>query len=59
MEYKVVYGHWNGLKGFESEVNRLIKEGWKPQGGIAVVSYKELYERNDIKDHFFQAMIKE
>ena len=59
MEYKVVYGQVNGLKGVENEVNRLIKEGWKPQGGIAVVSYKELYERNVIKDHFFQAMIKE
>ena len=59
MEYKVVYGHWNGIQGFENEVNRLIKEGWQPQGGIAVVSYREPYEGNYMKDHYFQAMIKE
>ncbi len=34
MEYKIVSAFTR--KGFEKDVNDLILEGWKPQGGIAI-----------------------
>jgi len=45
MEYKVVAKV--RLYELEEEVNKLIKDGWKPQGGIAVTSA------------YAQAMVKE
>jgi hypothetical protein len=47
MDYKIVETGAN-LKEIEAKVNDLIKEGWKPQGGICYSS-----------GHYFQAMIKE
>ena len=37
----------------EREVNKIIKEGWKPQGGLQIV--RDNYEH----ERFFQAMVKE
>jgi len=40
MQYKVV--HWighdisDGMEKFESEIEELCEEGWKPQGGISI-----------------------
>ena len=41
MEYKVVRSETGGLfdktdpqKRFEEKINKLIQEGWKPQGGV-------------------------
>lgn len=36
----------------EKKVNEFIKEGWEPQGGIAIERYGE------ISAYYFQAMIK-
>ncbi len=33
MEYKIVSAMT--LKGLEEEVNKMIKEGWVPQGGLS------------------------
>jgi len=45
MLYRVVAGE---TENFEKEVNRLIEQGWKPQGGLCYSG-----------GFFFQAMIKE
>jgi hypothetical protein len=46
MEYKII---WNeDFDAFEDEVNQLIKEGWKPQGGVAIDA-----------DFWYQAMVRE
>lgn len=52
MEYKVVIA--NDLGTLEYEVNRLIKQGWKPQGGICVSSMNEYY----LAFSYNQAMVK-
>lgn len=51
MEYKVV-----GEKRKEYlnlVVNKMIKEGWKPLGGVSIAN------NNEISFYFIQAMIKE
>ena len=47
MEYTVV--RERSMKTLITRVNQLIKEGWKPQGGISWV--------NDIRSYHMQAMI--
>ena len=37
----------------EREVNKIIKEGWKPQGGLQIVRDSYNIEK------FYQAMVKE
>ena len=53
MEYTVIYlGDSNLLRGIEdftTKVNAMIKEGWKPIGGICA----------NHSTQFFQAMIRE
>ena len=51
MEYKIVEGSW--VHDLEKKVERLIKEGWVPKGGVAIT--KDEYD----SDTFYQAMIKE
>lgn len=46
MEYKVIYT-FGSAKRFEEEVNKAIKEGWRPLGGLSIN-----------KDWFAQAMVK-
>ena len=58
MEYKVVFGigefHFDAVIKLNKEVESLIKEGWKPLGGVSVVY-------NDVTENYTysQAMIKE
>lgn len=49
MEYCIVKE--NAVGQFTDEVNRLIKEGWRPQGGITVL-WSEAYT------YYYQAMIR-
>ena len=57
MQYDVVffenYDIVEALKMTKEEVNRLSKEGWKPQGGIFVNQNEEGFYQ------IFQAIIKE
>ena len=46
MEYNVAWE--SSIIKFRNEVNRMIKDGWKPQGGISVSG-----------KWYYQAMIKE
>lgn len=47
------------LDGLAMEVNELIKDGWQPQGGIAVLR-EEFESRGDpvVYNWHFQAMVK-
>ena len=47
VRYIVVSNH--NLIGLVEKVNKEIREGWKPLGGVAV----------DGDDYFYQAMVKE
>lgn len=51
MEYRILEGSWSN--DLETKVHRLIKEGWIPQGGVAVTV--DEYD----SETFYQAMIKE
>ena len=52
-EYKVVVGDVGVvMNDFILEVNTWMKEGWKPQGGIAILD-----DGNNI--YMYQAMVKE
>jgi hypothetical protein len=50
MEYCIVKD--DAAVKFTDEVNRLMKEGWKPQGGVAVI-WDETYT------YHYQAMIRD
>ena len=41
---------------FEERVSRLMEEGWELVGGVAVSSYREEYKKNQMFDHYYQAM---
>jgi hypothetical protein len=50
-KYKIVYArHYE--KGLEDQVNKLLKQGWVPQGGVFVVGSPTGW-------HYWQAMVKE
>jgi hypothetical protein len=51
MKYRIVYAR-NIEKTLEEQVNKLIKQGWRPQGGVFVVGSPNGW-------HYWQAMIKE
>lgn len=51
MEYRIVEGA-QVMQKFIDEVNKLMKEGWRPQGGIAVIDNENAW-------YYYQAMIKE
>jgi len=51
MEYFVVESR--GPVGMTKEVNKMIKEGWVPQGGITTTS-----KDNGAPDYLYQAMIR-
>lgn len=62
MEYKIVTVQGgtfknpeNALSKLEEEVNQLIKLGWKPQGGVHLISLPDLL----ITNIAIQAMVKE
>lgn len=54
MEYKVIQE--NSILGLENELNKLLKEGWKPQGGICVVRNITGFGTNEYL--YLQAIIK-
>ena len=51
------------LEEFESQVNSLIENGWRPTGGIATMPLFEWHRDNDAFEPtgqvFFQAMFRE
>jgi hypothetical protein len=51
MRYRIVYARYYE-KTLEEQVNKLIRQGWTPQGGVFVVGSPNNW-------HYFQAMIKE
>jgi hypothetical protein len=51
IRYRIVYAR-NYEKALEDQVNKLIKQGWVPQGGVFVVGSPNGW-------HYWQAMIKE
>jgi len=51
MEYRILEGRWSS--DLEDKVNRLIKDGWIPKGGVAVTL--DEYD----SETFYQVMIKE
>ena len=61
MEYKVVWEETGS--DLEEEVNRLIEEGWKPQGGVMVYESVETVSLGMYgevhKCGLLQAMVKE
>lgn len=60
MEYKVVFVEKNSISfatmDLEKKVNALIKEGWKPQGGISISKWDD---GTFIHITLSQAMIRE
>jgi len=50
MEYVIVSNH--SVIFLEGEINEMIKDGWKPQGGLSVV-------KDGLGTSYCQAMIKE
>ena len=40
----------------KKRVSRLMEEGWEPVGGVSVSSYREKYMKNQMYNHYFQAM---
>lgn len=55
-EYKVIITDYS-VDDLEEMVNKYIKQGWKPQGGIVVIS-----ERIDLfssRNTYYQAIYKE
>ena len=50
MQYKLA--SWYDNVGLERKVNELCKEGWRPQGGIAI-------NPKDAGAVFYQAMVKD
>ena len=50
MEYQII--EECGIIELEHEVNKLIKKGWKPQGGVSVIKVGYEY-------YYTQAIIKE
>jgi hypothetical protein len=51
MKYRIVYAS-SIEKVLEEQVNKLIKQGWRPQGGVFVVGSPTGW-------HYWQAMVKE
>jgi hypothetical protein len=51
MKYRIVYAS-SIEKVLEEQVNKLIKQGWRPQGGVFVVGSPTGW-------HYWQAMIKD
>lgn len=63
MEYRIIVE--KTYSDLEKYVNKLIKDGWKPQGGVAISIYDEEYydfsfkcNITKIKCDYAQAMIK-
>ena len=59
MEYKLVRCQNDFV--LEKEVNELLKEGWKCQGGVHFFYYQKSAKGQDIEPirQFAQAMVKE
>lgn len=57
MEYKIAHG--TSILLLTNSVQSLIKEGWKPQGGISVTLLNEKDTQEENKYVFAQAMIKD
>jgi len=65
MEYQIVDAETLGV--LEDKVQRLIAEGWRPQGGVATRTWLESMSRADSLDtyesrsepRFYQAMVRE
>lgn len=51
MEYTIIEGR--GPVGMVKEVNKMIEQGWVPQGGLITTS-----KDNGSPDWFYQAMIR-
>ena len=52
MQYQTVTGSYDDMRAFNKEINNLIQDGWKPQGGIALaVQFSTKF--------VIQAMVKE
>lgn len=50
MKYQIISG--NNLDALENGVNRWIKEGWRPQGGVCLVQFSPTTVK------FYQAMVR-
>ena len=51
MRYRIVYAR-NIERNLEEQINKLIKQGWVPQGGVFVVGSPTGW-------HYWQAMVKD
>jgi hypothetical protein len=59
LEYTTAAG--DTLTQLENAVNALLRQGWIPQGGIAVVAYVD-NDRNgfpQVNKEYFQALVRE
>jgi len=55
-EYKVVCSGWiPGGQSFEKTINDFIKNGWRPMGGIVVVTHDTHYSPSDT---LYQAIVR-
>lgn len=65
MKYQVVIK--DSMDKLEVEVNKLLSEGWRPQGGISMMvapNFEQRYERISVilqtsAFHFAQALVKD
>lgn len=57
MDYTIVFCH--DKRDIESQVNRYIENGWKPQGGISIMYNDDQIYGYPSGIYFAQAMIKE
>ncbi len=58
MEYTIILST-NSTLDLMSQVNEHIKKGWKPQGGVSVVSHVFLAIDHNPMIAYLQAMVKE
>lgn len=54
MKY-IIVEEFGSCEDLTEKVNQLIEQGWRPQGGVAVIAAPE----DGLNDGYCQAMIKE
>ena len=52
MKYKLIQGSDSGPRTFEREVSQALDDGWKLQGGVAVMEV-------ELDTYYYQAVVKD
>lgn len=54
MQYRLATGAYAVIL---DDIKEMIKDGWKPQGGIGITCFKDEYD--DVEYRYAQAMVKD